>query len=113
MGTMVKKYEKQKAAVVMMSDFNFTWDVRSRLPNTTFEGEPKERSENWKIWATEYMGYVNVCSDLMKTPTPTFQRSNFQDDKDMILVKPELRDTAVIGVGIIDCNTADNAPSNS
>ena len=76
LGSMVKKYEKQKAMVVMMGDFNFTWDVRSRSPNSRFEGESKERSKIWKTWTTEYMKYVNFCSecytDIMKNPAPTF-----------------------------------------
>ena len=55
----------------------------------------------------------------MTSPVPTFHRfngegrENSHDDKDMILMRTELRDTAAIGVGVMDCDTLDGAPSNS
>ena len=118
-GEMVKREESDKSSVMLLGDFNFTWDNRTRVKAKELSGEPLSRSNGWKLWATKYMKFTNVVSDMMTSPVPTFHRfngegrENSQDDKDMILMRAELRDTAVIGVGVMDCDTMDGAPSNS
>ena len=43
MGEMTKREESDKSSVMLLGDFNFTWDSRSRALAKELSGEPLSR----------------------------------------------------------------------
>ena len=67
-GEMTKREESDKSSVMLLGDFNFTWDSRSRELAKELSGEPLSRANDWKLWTTKYLKFTNVVSDMMTSP---------------------------------------------
>ena len=107
LGMVVKELESQKVCVILGGDFNFAWAPM-------YEGVScgGKYAAAWKAWVRESRGMVNAAEVALHEPVPTYVHNGAEDDKDMILLRSEAA-VALAGVGVLDHETLEAAPTNS
>ena len=108
LGDAILGLEVQGTCVVPGGDFNFAWSEEYSVASCGGNW-----AAAWKDCAKSSRRMVNAAEGAMNGPASTFLRGGSMDNNDMFFMRPEVAAMALAGVGVLDSDSEDRAPTDS